>query len=148
MITQFIVVTFCMIYGISYLPFFFSSLPLSYHSFYFFISSYLSFLSSFFSYFFSSFLSFFLSFFPPFLTSFLLHLFFLSLFLSFFHFFSHLFSLFFFFRYSTRLFSLACRSTFLHIAYRSTSLKRQRLCVRAAVRTYYIRTLVMTIKRY
>ena len=53
-----------------------------------------------------------------------------------------------FFRYSTRLFSLACRASFLHIAYRSISSKRQRLCVRAAVRTYYIRTLATTIKRY
>ena len=63
----------------------------------------------------------------------------------FFSFSSYFFS---FFRYSTRLFSLACRASFLHIAYRSISSKRQRLCVRAAVRTYYIRTLATTIKRY
>ena len=68
--------------------------------------------------------------------------------LSYFFSFSSLSYFFSFFRYSTRLFSLACRASFLHIAYRSISSKRQRLCVRAAVRTYYMRTLATTIKRY
>jgi hypothetical protein len=50
-------------------------------------------------------------------------------------------------RLGVRHFSRACRSTFLTIAYSSATRKRQRLCVRAAVRSYLIRTLTVSIRR-
>ena len=50
-------------------------------------------------------------------------------------------------RLSLRQFRLACRSTFLTIAFRAITLKRQRLCVRAAVRYHTRLVLLQLIKR-
>ena len=51
------------------------------------------------------------------------------------------------FRLSIRQFRQTCRSTFLTIAFRAITLKRQRLCVRAAVRYHTRRVLSLLMRR-